>query len=473
MRKFFGAPDSDQDPSAQQAEVAERAALEHISFEQEQVMCDTAAQAHAEVNQDLAETDRIADVSDALEDLAIIARKIEKPTQAEMALVDNASSMAVAGTGIASEELIPAFEEIQDIKERMQAAAKSATEKAKQIWEKIMAFLKRIWEHVEEFFRNLVGTIPALRRRVAELREELTTKKTSRPTAEVVTLKAGSLALSMHGKVPTEAADLAMSLTALTEAAEWVYGPYIENVVRRGKVVVTAVSDFDWQYPASQLAAVSEILSRMPEPVPPGSFRDSSHRNPGFITKQGRSLPGNVVLLSREPILEPGNVLTNLSRQQRGGVILERTIDMQPARQFTMPILQLDMADHLLQDVDRLLEVLEDWKSSTAKSRMEQTRKEIITASNKVAAGSKGEAAERGLAGMSDEDVACYRSMLNFNSAYVQWSAKPTMALMSSALATARAVISVVRESSRLYKEDAVALKETPKPGKDKIKKTA
>lgn len=466
MRKFFGAPGSDQEHDA------ERAALEHISLEQEQLMCDAAAQAQAEVNQDLEETARVGDISDALEDLAIIASKIDKPTAAELALVDNAASMAVAGTDVASEELIPAFEEISDLKERMQAAAASAKEKAKRIWEKIMAFLKRIWEQVEEFFYNLLGTIPAQRRRIAELREEIKNVKDKRPTAETVTLKAGSTALVMNNKLPAEASDLALGLAALHEAASWLYGPYIEQVIKHGQVVAKHVAAFDWAYPATAVAAMADELTADFGNIP-GSFRDSRHRHPGYNTYQGRSLPGNKALVERDPIFEDGNVLHNLQMLQKSGVALQSTGTFH-ARELTLPVFSMEMASALLDDVDGLLGVLEGWNRGAAKSRMKQVRKDIADASAKASQGAdKAAGQEDEVYKLRDEQIACYRAVLDFNASYTSWAAKPTMALLSSAMATCRAVVAVVRESNRLYKEDAVAIKETPKPGKDKIKKTA
>ena len=176
-----------------------------LSLEEEQIMMSDAADLASEIGQELNECDRIIEVSDALEDLAVIADEIEQASPVEIALIEKAGDMAVAGTDIEAEEVVPSLESFRG----KRIATEGLRDTAALIWKNIQEFLKAVWEKIEKFFYNIIGTIPTIRRRLEALAKkiEATESKSPRGTVFEVNTTAGSMGsvvgrLSTGGKLP-------------------------------------------------------------------------------------------------------------------------------------------------------------------------------------------------------------------------------------------------------------------------------
>lgn len=445
MRKHF----IDQGSVALEAsQLAHQKAMENISMEEEIVMLDEAAQDQASVAADLAETDRILEVSDSLEDLAVIADGIEEATPAEVALIENAGDMAVAGTDVDPEEVIPAMESY--IGRRI--STEGIKEKAKQIWESIIRFLKSIWEKIEGFVYKTVGTIPRLRKSIEALEANIEALGSAKAGKEIE-IKSGVTSLSVNGAPIKSAAELATALSHTEAAAKFVFGPYIDTVVSRGDKTAKAIGDFDVNQPEDSAKVLVKALREMKMPAMPGMKADGKNRISDFYCATGDNQLGNVRLLAKVYTGEDDvSVLGVLNRQRRSGIELtasdtpvkaDATIKMAPLTTAAMT--------SVLKTSKEILKSLEDFERGTRKKAVKKTQADISSAADKATKtmDAKAEGANEAVA------VAYYRALVNFGPAYARWVQSPALAQMSTAMTAVRATCMVVQKSLSSYEEHA------------------
>lgn len=171
-----------------------------ISNEEAEVMAGEANEIANEINSETAEAERMMDVADSLEDMAVVTDQIEEATPAETQLVQIAGDMATAGAeDVDTGEIVPATESLVG----RRIASEAFVEKAKEIWENIKAWLKKIWEKVEKFFYKIFGEIPRLRKAVEAAKkraEDLMNKGASiKSDGKTFELSSGIGAITVNG----------------------------------------------------------------------------------------------------------------------------------------------------------------------------------------------------------------------------------------------------------------------------------
>lgn len=420
---------------------------DNISMEEEQVMIDEAAQDLAGANTDLGEAERIIEVSDALEDLAVIADSIEEATPAEVALIENAGDMAVAGTDVEPGDVVPAMESYRG----RRIATEGIRETAQTIWRAIQDFLKNVWKKIEGFFYKLFGTIPALRKRLKELKGRVEAKAGTSIEDKKITLNSGLTALSVDYKVVKNEGELKAALHDLEKATEFVFGEGQGDLAKMGTAIADAISDFD---PDKAEESAKKVLKAVQDHRPgtiPSANKISSARYPGFAVSRGAPLPGNVSLFAKAYTEKgEGGTLGQLDRFRRAGIELAATGEKHkdaPASVDFATMGNSSMED-AIKSCEKILDNLEDFQRGkrsadvkTAKSKVEAASKKATSAVEKA---------------NNDEDskhcVPYYRAALNFNASYARWAQSPSMGLASNALTTIRAVMVVISKSLSAYK---------------------
>lgn len=140
-----------------------------ISAEEADVMNQEAIELADEIQAENAEVDRMVDVSDSLEDMAVVADQIVEPTEGEVAMAQIAGDMATAGDDeLTGDDVVEVAAESGGVR---RIAAESLREKASQVWEQIKKWLKEVWKKVEQFFYKIFGNIPSLRKEVEAMRK--------------------------------------------------------------------------------------------------------------------------------------------------------------------------------------------------------------------------------------------------------------------------------------------------------------
>lgn len=424
-------------------------ALESISMEEEQVMIDEAAGAAVEADQELAEAERIIEVSDALEDLAIIADGIEEASPAETQLVEIAGDMAVAGTDVSPEEIVPAMESFRGGK----IATEGIRETAKNIWESIQRYLKQVWEKIEKFFYNILGTVPRLRKSLEALEQKV--EDTVGKKAEGnVTISAGISNISIAYSPAKNEGDLSNCIGALTDAAKWTYGSHVDSVTKRGESIAKIIGEFDPAKSAEAVTAMRDALKAHKADKVPGSGSADNGRFPGFGTFVGAPLPGNKSIAYKwfADNGDDTSDLGSLDRYRNSRVELIDTSDKAPTgakNEVEITPVTTNGAKKLIKEMQALLTVLEDYKRGPKSKAITKTQKSIEDASSKA---NKA----MGTAKSDDEGskaaVAPFRALLNFNAAYARWAQSPAVPLMSHSITTIKTVMVVIQKSMAAHK---------------------
>lgn len=422
-----------------------------ISLEEEQIMLDEAASNQAEVAQDLSEAERIIEVSDALEDLAVVADGIEEATPAEAALVEVAGDMAVAGSDVTPEEIVPAMESY--IGRRI--ATETIRETAANIWKSIQDFLKKIWTKIQDFFYKIFGTIPAIRRRLKDLEKRADeTHGKSLGETKSVKLSTGLKALSIDGKVVKNASEIAGGVKSLSESVTYVFSTYIDNTVKRGEVIAKAIESFD---PASAAKVAEDLVGELrgtkSGPVP-GHGGDDLKRFPGFATQIGTPIFGNVSLASKNFKEGSDNQtdLGRLDRYRRGGVELLATSEKEANLPSDVEIAALSPTEvtKLVGEIETILTKMEEYQRGAKAKAIQKTRGDLEAASKKATAAF--EKAEKSEDVGEKAALPYYKALLNFNASFTRWAQTPAMPLVSQGITSIKAVVMVCEKSLALYK---------------------
>lgn len=442
-------------------------AMPVLSLEEEQIeVAEQAAEAN-EIAQELTESERIIEVSDALEDLAVIADGIEEATPAEVQLIAAAGDLAVAGTDVTPEELIPAIEISPEVaasgdpsliatesRKALKLATEGIVEKARDIWERIVAFLKQVWERIEAFIYRVIGYIPRIRKSILSLEEKLDDIVGKKAEGKLK-IAGGVSALSVAGAPVKSEADLKKALGDLDAAAKFVFGKMMDSMVKRGEVCAAALDNFD---AAKAPEAAKELRAKLAangvdEKVPGGSGGDKN-RFPGFITTTGTPLLGNVSLAAKRYYENADNSdLGSLDRQRHSSYDLVPSSDKaynMAGKSVEMDPLTSNAIRDILKGCTAILDTLEEYKRGSKGKAVTKARKDMEAASSK-AAGSFSKL--RSSSEEADKAAVPYlKAMLNFNQAYARWVQSPAIPLMNNSLQSLRAVLVVCQKSVAAHK---------------------
>jgi len=421
---------------------------ECVSLEEEAVMLDEAAGASAEAESDLKEADRIVEVSDALEDLAVIADGIEEASPTEIALIENAGDMAVAGTDVSPEEIVPAMESFKGKK----IATETIRETARNIWESILRFLKQVWAKIEAFYHNMFGTIPNLRRAIVALEKRIDDTIGKKNEETKVKINTGIAALSVNGVPAKTAGELKSGLKDLQTAAEYTYGGYMDSISSLGDVIAKSISEFD-PAKAEECAAnmLTKLKSHSPPKIPGGSAADKS-RFPGFLTQVGTPLFGNQsIIIKAYTDTTDSSVLGSLDRYRQTRVVLGQTSEKSATvvNDFELTVMSAAEMKGLLKDMESLLKVLAEFERGSKRKAVKATQKKIEDASAKAT--SEMEKADKGDEG-ARASVPYYRKMLDFNGSYAHWVKDPAVPMLSLGFTSIKAVMAAIQKSCAAYK---------------------
>lgn len=418
-----------------------------LSLEEEAVVVDEAAVDNQEIAEDLAEAERTLEVSDSLEDLAVVAQDIEEATPTETALIENAAQMAVAGTDVEPEQVVPAMESF--IGKRI--AVEGIRDQAKKIWENIQRVLKAIWERIMNFFRvNVV--IPTLRARLEGLKKGLEGLDKVKDNAGKFTISAGANSLAVGGKAPTTGAEVIKNFGEFAEAAVYVFGTNAENVASRGKEIAKIVGDFEPSKSNETLANLTRALSGSKFAKIPGA--KAGKKEGDFEIQEGPELMGGGKLRLRTyQVDETDSPLGAIDRLRTAGVELEAgnraaagSIEFK-----TMEVPEMKKAVDLALST---LKGLEEFHKGSRFSNLKSAGDDLRSASNKAtAAMNKMKDGDTG----GGRTVAEFRSLVNFNAAYARWVQQPAIPMTAKTLSAVRTIAMLVAKSAAQYEAPAKA----------------
>jgi hypothetical protein len=420
-----------------------------LSLEEEMLMVDEAADEAAGVERDLSESERVIEVSDALEDVAVVADGIEAATPGEVALIDTASQMAVAGTDIEPEEVVPAMESYMG----KRISTEGIRETARTIWENIQAFLTKVWNNIVAYFR-VGAVVPMVERRIEALEKKLKELGKLKEGAKSIKLKSSFLAL--EGKVVKSHGELKTGLETIVKAADFVFGKNADQVAEHGKALATVIGKFTPETHAETIKELLGVLGGFSSAALEGAKKSTDG---DYEVETGPALlgGGHLVLRTYKP-KEGASPLGSLERFRKSGLSIESGNEPAPA-EAEFSVLTVSEMEGLLKEAKDLLKHLKDFHTGARLDKLKKAGDELKAASKK-ASGEIGKIKQddKGQAAVVND----YRAALNLNVAYTRWVQSPALPFYGKCLSAVKAITHVVAASAGQYEsKDA-------KPAEDK-----
>lgn len=424
-----------------------------ISLEEEQLLLADAADLASDINQELNEVDRLSDVSNALEDLAAVADQIEQASPTEIALIETAGDVAVAGTDIEAEEVIPSLESYRGKK----IATETIRARAATIWKNIQQFLKSVWEKIEKFFYSIFGTIPNTRRRLQKLKEKVDGSHAKSPRGTMFEVSTDSAAemlsvvnrLMINKRVPRNDSEFMGSLDRLHEMTKYVYGPNIVNRNTLGNEIADAIEQFDAAGDLDRqaeriIAACTDFNRKQKIPglgsnVPSGSYT--------LIVGDELIGGGKIVYKEYAQNIQDKSHLGVLERLRHSGMLFEPsgTRGSKPLGKVNLPIVSLNTLSSMIVELGQMLTLLEEYKRSPASRTVDATKKRLENVSKKAAA-------NYDKLDPSAASMQYYKAMVSFNGAYSRWISEPAIPFARYLLSEINALMLYINLCLSTYK---------------------
>lgn len=425
---------------------------ENISMEEEALMIDEADQSAQEVNQDLGDAERIVQVAESLEDLAVVAGSKEELSPHEAHLMEKAGDMAVAGTDVEPDEIVPAMESFKgaDGKISGKLAMENFKETASRLWENIKRILKEVWSKIEAFFYKIFGTIPSQRRKLKDLAARVSEANSKTRENAKFTIATNRYMVTGSTAIKTGAA-YDSALKEFVATSKWVYGTYVSGLKGDGEKIAKALEDFDVEKPNEATDQLASALGGGQAKVPGGKAAGGS-RWPKHKVEQGHDLLGGVSLFTISPEKGEGGALARLEQLRQAQCELapssEKAKDNSSTVEFTT--LGQPEASSMIKDCEAILDAMEDYQRGKAKGEIQTTKKKIEAASGKA------ETAAGKLKASDDADgkaaIPNYRALINFNVSYARWVQSPIIPFTKLAIGVINTTRNLIERSLTQYK---------------------
>lgn len=149
---------------------------------------------------DIKDLDRAEDISEALEDLAMIASNIDEMTPERVALFQTAANMAVAGTNVDAASILPSMEALKDKTMAMEGFFDTIKTVLSNIGKAIMVLIEKIIDFVKGIFSATVrytNKLKNLKEKIKEL-----AKQNPLPKEKELSIAGAPLTISIDSKAP-------------------------------------------------------------------------------------------------------------------------------------------------------------------------------------------------------------------------------------------------------------------------------
>jgi len=400
------------------------------------------------------ENQRAHDIAIGLENLALVSVGIEEASNVHLGLIDVSTELALAGTGIDTEEALPGLEEMAGT----QVSVESIRDMVAAIWKSIQEGLVKMWKAISGFWKRITQAIP----RIKDSAESVKAKaaEMSGATQEEAKFKIGSEAqtLSVDYKTPSSGSDITESLNVLGALMDSFFGKQAKSLIAAGKDIADKIGSFDVSTvdaADSSLAAVSAATKGIDfnevSKLAKTKVATNDKRFPKDAAVKSLSLVGNKSLFFTEEMAEDSTDTTlRLAEKHRALRVEIRETDFNPkeVKKGDVEISTISPEDvvTICDVVIKVCDSILDYDAKGLESTADVIKKATSDLQKKHDAAAKAE-------DFSTEIRQYVLSAANFNVAYTRWSTKTSATLTSLSVASCRAAITVARKSLSNYKK--------------------
>lgn len=417
--------------------------------ELEVIASDGVQEGYAAVNE-LEAADREYEIATGLSDLSVITDQIVDPSPINTALVQAAAQLAVAGTSVEPDALIPSMESGDT------TFGEGLRARAKAIVEQILATLRTIYERFMKWVRGVYADAQRLDNALAKLETDIEEMEADKPpvgSAEILVRSAVSML--NYGEVSVKTMHSAKELQSVLESSakvgEFIFGQHTKYVLAKASSLAKIIEDFKSDNTDESIAkAVKEMRSL------------STSKLPGE-TKLGDYLPnydsyGSDVMMGGKMVVRSvyapraGDDVPAVSELERVARAQMTVIAGESAKRFkegeykfqTMNPKEMLGVVKAARAICSLLIVYANGEVGARK--LDAARKELETASKRIPEFESSGA---------DNDVSpqvAWDSLVRLNLDFANWTFKPHQALNEHLLASVRFATMLVRSSLNEYR---------------------
>lgn len=426
-----------------------------ISMEEEAILVEGAAQDLADAQQTQAEVGRVEDIVDGLEDMAAIADQIETATPADVAMVDTAQRIALAGSDVDSEEITPSIESYIG----RTISTEGIKELASKLWDSLKRALKKVWAKIEGFFYKVFGTLPNIRKSLESLKKRAA-EQSGKTIKESKTELGGEVnAVARNWVAPKKGKELVEGFKSLNGILTYAFNKHHTQTGKVGEALADALTDYDFDKADESLTrVVKAIADTCDEKESVKGFSLSNVTGDKRFTagdaKKTEDLFGNkaVYQVGGKKIAEvlgsdKASSLKNaeMVRAIRTDVMMSADKEKDALTSASFETMTVGDVEEVASQCVEVLDLVEEYQRGKSKKEAAKARDRMEVATDKLQAASKKRD------DMSAADISYYRSAMNFNSWFLQTATQPNAALCSLALAAVRSSVVICNKSLSNY----------------------
>lgn len=414
-----------------------------ISMEEEAILIDQTLATSGQIEQSLTEASRCAEMTDALEDLAIVATDIKEATPSDISLVEAVAQMAVAGSDVDPHIVIapPVSAEVPltttdehgnevvlatETRHVLRIATESMEESAEKIFDEVLDTQDSVTEKLDKVF-DVQAVVPDLKAGLNELQGVVASKtEGSKAAAEQITLLGGGAVLFTGKASSTEA--IIAGLETMDNCASFIYGNVADALIANGERLVNSLEKYASD---SNFEGLVKASLEMEVPEIPGAEDE-------LITSGPAMIGGHKLTRTIYKIAEEADGLATLDRIRNSRIELAADVEAE-AGEITIDTLSPEQMDKVLKFAESLLVKSEAFVSEK-KAKLTEIGEKLSSISEKLA-----EKLE------SDLDVNELRAAMNLRLAYCGWFYNPIVVFHTKVFLTVRAVRALVVKSLDQY----------------------
>ena len=413
-----------------------------VSLEDQIILIDKANENAARSEDLLCEAERMTDLAKAIEDLAVIADGIEKPTATQLDLIDNVAQMACAGTDMPPEQVLGGPE----LAVGQAIATEGWRETAGKIWAAIKALVKKIWDAIDKFFKVHV-ILPTIHAKLQVYLKQLKnrTGQLKYGANPVMPVQHGINYLSNGIRVMRSMPEWTKELERFASAVQMVYVDNPQRIATLADGLATAIARWDpdntdqvAQDMRHALLQSQHMKSSLPLNMTSneGEFKlHSCQEVLGCVYFQLRTFEDNESL---------GNLET-IERMRHGGLAMLEGEDPKDD-EIMFKHAQANVYERAVQLMNDMLQKIAQFNKSggalhqlkSARARLEKASDEAIIEAEKLVEERPAEA-------------SFVKSMLDFNPAFARWVQQPGVVFYTKVIGLARMLMMIIAHYCSVY----------------------
>lgn len=406
----------------------------NLSREEADLMAEQVLTDATSASSDIADGVRLLELTDAIEDMAVIADQMDGELPTTRALIETASRMAVAGTDVEPTEIVPAMECYHG-----RVAVEGLRAQAEAIWKKVKHSMAGIWDKLDRLIANIVGVYFNVSQYATQTSKELNEALDPAPTNETYKCRQTFFMADAHHAF-TSYDDIRNGLMDVHATLKWVLEDYAMNLLAVGDSLTKCMKDFSTD--KGELV-YSEIETQMRKSISfPGMKKDHEMRNRQGEAYVGEFLPGGVSMVAM--VYNAGNDISSrvAALGQHKIELVHSTISGYVApREVVMKTMVLTEMNTLLGMVDEIAETAERFCKGSFPKRLKAIRHEVDLATTSL----------YDVNVQSEEDRALVKALKTLAMTFPKWVESPIASVLVYASNFCNAVISTVQQSGEQY----------------------